>query len=318
MNFIMKTFSALALASSLFSLPHPIQFSIPECKIVKEIPQKDKDFATIIPGDRSTYIFKTEEDYYRDYQRSYFAITTKKAGWDCLRHYEILASGCIPYFLDLDHCDERTMPFLPKKLIQEAMKLPGVSYLNIDHKKFNKEKYNQILAQLLEHTKKHLTTRQMAKYLIDKIKYQGDGKILFISYDIFTDYLRCLSLIGLKELFCDRVVDVPKISHIYTNYPLNVNDLYGMGMSYTKIIEDQDIDRTHIAERIKNHEFDLIIYGSFHRGLPYINLVQQNYPPEKIAYLCGEDLIEPWQEVHKCPYSYWPNFFLREQGCLNK
>ena len=29
--------------------------------------------------------------------KKYFWITIK-AGWDCLRHYEILMNGCIPYF----------------------------------------------------------------------------------------------------------------------------------------------------------------------------------------------------------------------------
>ena len=42
-----------------------------------------------------------ESDYYKDYQRSYFAITCKKGGWDCLRHYEILANAVSPTFLIL-------------------------------------------------------------------------------------------------------------------------------------------------------------------------------------------------------------------------
>ena len=79
----------------------PISFSIPECKILKKIPEKKKLLAHIIPGRLNTYIFSDESDYYLDYQDSVFGITCKKAGWDCLRHYEILANGCIPLFLDL-------------------------------------------------------------------------------------------------------------------------------------------------------------------------------------------------------------------------
>lgn len=285
--------------------PYPIGFAIPESKIVKNIPEKDKDFAHIIPGHLHTYIFDNEADYFKDYQRSYFAITCKKAGWDCMRHYEILASGCIPYFLDLDLCNEKTMYFLPKDLIKEAMNLEGVSYLNIDHSKFDRAKYDEILNKLLVHTRKHLTTKQMASYVLKTINYSGEGKILYLSHDVYPDYLRCLMLTGFKELLPGRVVDVPKIDHIYKSYPHDIRALYGKGISYTKNIDDLPIDRENVEERIKNKEFDLVIYGSVHRGLRYIDLVQRTYEPEKIVYLCGED-------AHLCGYANLHNLFLRE------
>ena len=50
----------------------------------------------------TSYVFETEEAYYRDLQESKFAVTTRRAGWDCLRHYEIAANGCVPCFRDLD------------------------------------------------------------------------------------------------------------------------------------------------------------------------------------------------------------------------
>src|SRR5579862_7558259 len=140
---------ALVISTLGYGYPYPLQFGIPESKIVRGIPKKDRDFAFIIPRQLETYIYTEEADYYRDYQRSYFAITCAKGGWDCMRHYEILANGCIPYFVDIDKCHPDTMKFLPKELIKQAMALPGVSYLKIDHAKFDKAKYNQILAQLL-------------------------------------------------------------------------------------------------------------------------------------------------------------------------
>src|SRR5579859_2898410 len=126
-------FSYISINAKVF----PIQFSIPEVKIVNSIPEKDRDFASLIPGNTSTYIYQEEADYYQGYQRSYFALTWKKGGCDCMRHYEILANGCIPYFIDLDKCNPNTMVYLPKQLIWEAMHLPGVSYPNIDHTKFD-------------------------------------------------------------------------------------------------------------------------------------------------------------------------------------
>ncbi len=96
-------------------LPHSrnlrrISFSIPEEKIVRQLPAKtklwprhivDPEVAARVPESRTSYAFSTEGEYYADLQASKFGITTKRAGWDCLRHYEIAANGCVPCFRDL-------------------------------------------------------------------------------------------------------------------------------------------------------------------------------------------------------------------------
>jgi len=116
-----------------------------------------------------------------------------------------------------------------------------------------------------------------------------------------------LTLIGLKELLGDRVVDYPKVEHIYTNYAGNPNAHWGKGFSILKNVEDIPVDRSSIEQRIRDKEFDLIIYGSVHRGLPYHDLVVVTYEKEKVAYICGED-------HHDCQYARMRlhNLFLRE------
>ena len=76
--------------------------------------------SSLIPGDTKTYIYNNETDYYNEYKQSFFAITKKKGGWDCMRHYEILANGTIPYFLNIEACPPNTMALLPKDLIMEG------------------------------------------------------------------------------------------------------------------------------------------------------------------------------------------------------
>jgi hypothetical protein len=126
--------------------------------IVKEIPKKTQDYATIIPGDKSTYIYTEEKPYYEDYQKSYFGVTCKKGGWDCLRHYEILMNGCIPFFNDLEHCPEKTMTRFPKKLVLESMsKIKEQNDLSF---------YEEYVNLLLEHTRKNLTTEEVIKQII--------------------------------------------------------------------------------------------------------------------------------------------------------
>jgi hypothetical protein len=88
----------------------PIAFSIPEEKIVDEPPKKLKPFPSHVVdsevagrvGAEPDYAFDNESEYYDDLRASRFGITTKRAGWDCLRHYELAASGCVVCFRDLE------------------------------------------------------------------------------------------------------------------------------------------------------------------------------------------------------------------------
>ena len=65
--------------------------------------------APLIPGKKSSQGYKSEQDYYKRYQDSIFALTYKKLGWDSLRHYEILMNGCIPLFLNIEKCPEKIL-----------------------------------------------------------------------------------------------------------------------------------------------------------------------------------------------------------------
>jgi len=137
----------------------PINFSIPKELIVNEIPLKTKDYASIIPGDISTYIYDNQSDYYTDYQTSYYGVTFKKGGWDCLRHYEILMNGCIPYFPGLESCPENTMTLFPKMLIRQNNQYLVSNGLS--------ENYIQEADRLLKYTKKYLTTEYTANLILN-------------------------------------------------------------------------------------------------------------------------------------------------------
>ncbi len=97
---------------------YPISFSLPQEKIWRgDNAEKMKDFPTHIVDKEvaskvqqsffsatgsDKYIFTSETEYYQDLRKSRFGITTKRAGWDCLRHYELAANGCVLCFKDLD------------------------------------------------------------------------------------------------------------------------------------------------------------------------------------------------------------------------
>ncbi len=179
----------------------PIHFAVPEDRIVNKINNKPEHLlAPLIPGRLDTYIYENEMDYYKMYQNSIFALTYKKAGWDCLRHYEILMNGCLPIFLDLENCPSNTMINFPKEEVIMIKKryeniLRNYFPTKIFKRKFlnfkrftdyfsnffskkkeirdfieNEKDTFEFRSNLLNFTKKNLTTYKLANYLIDSIK----------------------------------------------------------------------------------------------------------------------------------------------------
>lgn len=147
----------------------PIEFCIPKEKIwIPNIHRKSSLMAPCDPRDRSTYIYYgSETEYYRQYSQSYFGVTMKKGGWDSCRHYEIMAAGAVPYFLDLEQCPEKTLFWMPKKTLLRARDLQSrgdavsMSWL-VDWA----ELYQETQVAL----SRHLTTEAMAKYVLEKIQ----------------------------------------------------------------------------------------------------------------------------------------------------
>lgn len=180
----------------------PIHFAIPESKIIKEPNLNPSNvLAPMIPGNKDTYVYENEKEYYKMYQNSIFALTIKKAGWDCFRHYEILANGCIPLFVDVENVPESTLTNFPKEKIFDVFKKyefildnhhPNklYKYQRISNfflykkyfsyyfkKKINessislyKEDIKETQNYLLNYTKKNLTTIKLAEYLINILK----------------------------------------------------------------------------------------------------------------------------------------------------
>ena len=139
---------------------YPISFSIPAENIVASVSaQKIREQAVIYPGDKRTYIYNTESEYYRGYQESKFGMTFKKAGWDCMRHYEILANGCIPYFPNIKKLPSSTMVPFPRHIIIETNRLRDAGLMT-------DSLYAHYANMLLRYTREYLTTKKLAEYVL--------------------------------------------------------------------------------------------------------------------------------------------------------
>jgi hypothetical protein len=275
---------------------YPITFSIPECKIITKKYIKKKFLSSLIPGDPSTYIYNTEKEYYDEYRKSFFAVTFKKSGWDCMRHYEIIANGCIPYFRDIEKCPPNTLYLFPKELIRKGNRLYEKS---IKKKSIDLNEYDTLLNELLEYMHNHLTTKKMATYILSKLKLPVSN-ILYLSGDLDPDYLRCVTLHGFKELYGKNCHDYPKVPHLYHSKK-STKHLYGKGMTYSKLLDDSyhdDKKDLTILKDIQNHVYDIIIYGSYHRGMPFYDVIVKSNYKDNLIMLCGED-------IHSCDYSHW-------------
>jgi hypothetical protein len=73
--------------------------------------------SAILPG--YPYASDNEHQYYAKYADSYMALTHTKAGWDCLRHAEILASGSIPLMPDATDIPVFSMVHYPKSALKK-------------------------------------------------------------------------------------------------------------------------------------------------------------------------------------------------------
>ena len=280
---------------------YPLSYCIPdECIVNAEdvIDKKHIVIADIIPGEQLTYRFgpEQEDEYNEAYQESLFAFTRKKGGWDCLRHYEILANGCIPIFKELSSCPGDILASFPKELVIEAnQKL-------LPWKKEYKPFYNEYLTKMVQYTRENCSVSAAAKYFLEKLGNIQPQKVLLIMGNIGVNYTRETFWIGMKRYIQSIggvAVEYPKIDFLYENYGGNKKNLYGNGFTYAYRLKD-DYNMTHeeIVEKIENKYWDLIIYGKVgpdegHEGswphMPLWDYVFKRYNKNEIVFLYGGD-----------------------------
>jgi len=284
---------------------YPISFSIPRELVVDSVPEKTQILATCIPGRIDTYVFTKESEYYDDYRKSMFALTTKKAGWDCYRHYEILGSGCVPVFPGLKNCPSLTMTTFPRSLVLQANE--SISK--------HPEHYNEWAGKLLEYTKANLTTDKVARNILDVCGKPVEGtRVLFLSDStgFRNNYLRCLTLHGFKTLLGSNCHDYPRVDHLYKNFE-DAESLWGRGFGCSKLLDVESRDESRdstIEEDIRNRYYNLIVYGNIHLSTPLREIVDQYYPPSSIVLLCGDDIHEECPLFQYAPQGY--RCFMRE------
>jgi hypothetical protein len=288
---------------------YPLPYCICDEYIVSNIPKKKYITAELIPGDLKTYKFGVDDEaeYHQMYKDSRFALTYKKGGWDCLRHYEILANGCIPIFRGLSTCPKNSLYNFPKEIILSANKelIPWK-----DNKEYI-DKYNKYVSILLEYTRNNLTTSNIAKYflnIINENKPIKDLKILFLACHEGVNYSRELLFIGVNRLCKNNQAECimyPQLEFLYSDYDhKKLKNKHGFGYCYARKLEktlDKEINQLsdkEIQNTIKSHYWDYIIFSKVGPDetplgtiptIPFWHLVYSTYSKDEIIFLYGGD-----------------------------
>ena len=292
---------------------YPLAYCIPDECIVDDsvLNNKLNKFASLVPGNTSTYIFgaNQEEEYNGMYRNSLFAHTMKKGGWDCLRHYEIMANGCIPIFKDLEHCPKQTLITFPKEIVTNAIQeLQPLEVLESSstndssgHWYEKKDAYDTHVKNMLQHLRENCSTSATVQYFLSKLTVKPKN-VLLIMGNIGVNYTRETFWIGMKRYIQSLggvAVEYPKIDFLYKNYGGNKGQLYGNGFTYSMRLEDDyNFSHDEIVEKLKSHFFDMVIYGKVgpdelhegsHPNMPLWEHVFKRYTRDEIAFLYGGD-----------------------------
>jgi hypothetical protein len=195
-----------------------IGFGVPERLVRPLAPEKktqlhpthvqDEEF-----GVESGYRFAEESDYYDDLARSLFGITLKKGGWDCMRHYEIMAAGTVVMFKHFDQKPATCAPQCPDIVNYADRKdfLAQTGRLLTEGKP--NDEYRRVLAAQREWLLANATCRMRASYLIRQAGEYFAGrpaapmpqvplralKRLGLSFFFFSEYAKLRAITFVKQ-----------------------------------------------------------------------------------------------------------------------
>lgn len=164
---------------------YPTGFGIPHYQLRPLSLNKDQKFQKTAPAEaffkpiviqgprhHYPYTWDQEKEYYEDMQRSWFGLTCQKGGWDCLRHYEIMAAGSLLLFREYDKkpklCSPQELPCFSYSSLEELDELTNKLVVN---NKPTKDYIEMLYAQrewLLKYGTTEARALEVIKVLLEK------------------------------------------------------------------------------------------------------------------------------------------------------
>ncbi len=264
----------------------PLSMSIPNYTDIN--PDPSEIVSPIMPG--YPYSFHSEREYLAKYSEAYFALTHRKAGWDCFRHVEIMASGSAPLMLDAHQIPEFSMTHYPKlafaRIAQKALEDGG-------------RPNGELRVELRNFFLTHLTTKAMAAYILASAQIPTDSRILFLDENLPTnpEYISTLTAIGLKENLGRNCTLYFPGEYLYQDSLRDTNAFYGRGFGYVKKL-DPELRSNRECEKYPEapwHEidpdlYDYVVIGSVSRNESFTQIAVNRFPSKNVVLIHGEDL----------------------------
>ena len=262
----------------------PISFSYPKPPLAID-PNPQWLVSPITPG--LPYTFTSEQTYLDSYSRAYVGITHRKAGWDCFRHVEVMASGAVPLMPDAKDIPKYSMIHYPKKSLLQAFE--SVNTLGCAPSEAMRLRFRDFFLE-------HLTSRAMAEYVLSTTGFQDVSSVLFVDERLphHNDYQSVLTLIGLKQILGVNCHVMFPTDYVYEDSRYPVEALYGRGFGYTKVLPADTRSATELKtptahSGIDLSAFDVLVVGSITRNADLGRWLLRDFPAERTIWIHGED-----------------------------
>ena len=257
----------------------PLSFSYPGVPLPL-LDHPELLISPIIPGLPLT--FDKPEAYLATYQNAYLGVTNRKAGWDCFRHLEIMASGAIPLMPDAESIPSYSMVHYPKRALLEVSR-------NVRTHGSPPDLGTRLAFR--HHFETYLSSEAMAKYLLRASGLEMSQRVLFVDERLpqHADYLSVMTLIGLKQLLGTNCVTAFPVDYVYEDSSFPVSTLYGRGFGYTRVLPVSARSREESQGGWESAQFDAVVVGSVCRNSPLAADLLKRFPANRTVWIHGED-----------------------------
>jgi hypothetical protein len=290
---------------------YPLNFSFPRSQLMPEsVTPRAHFLSSTIPGE--PFSFDTWDEYLAEYRSAYWALSTKKGGWDTFRHLEILFSGSIPLMPGLARAHRYSLAHYPKRalvqvyqdLVKNGPAIPGP----------------QTQAFFREFAHNSLTTQAMAGFLVQSAGLEN-SRVLFLDTRLpkRTDYLSIFTFIGLTQVLGSAVTAAVEPAYVYDDYDAETHRLYGRGFGYSKSLPASLRHSSGLSSRPSAHDvaslcesFDRVVVGNYDANHALVQqMLEMGVPAEKFVCIVGSDLPSDFR-LRRGIRSSGMTFFVRE------
>eukprot|EP00668_Euglena_longa_P029470 GGOE01036818.1.p1 GENE.GGOE01036818.1~~GGOE01036818.1.p1 ORF type:complete len:857 (-),score=181.53 GGOE01036818.1:122-2692(-) len=231
-----------------------------------------------------------EGAYLQQYAKAQCVETRRKAGWDCLRHLEIMATGAIPVFRlhDTEPIDPLTMYHHPKECIGTFAKARSAPRLEVE----------RLRSDLWQFFSRHLACDSELQFVMRAVDYDPCTEVPALYLDSYLardiDYQSNSFFSGLRDVLGPNLDVWQEPHYLYSNWEGDQHTLYGNGLGYALAIDarlhSNGVPDHVVISRLKAKYYKLVVYGSITRSLPFWNEVSAALPPDRIWAVDGEDV----------------------------